>query len=81
MDVEIVADDNYAAFVCNTSGEAFGPIVNVPQHGEHANRQVAEEVLNRIEYDIKEQWHRNPHTIHRQVNDAKADLYPEVWPP
>lgn len=79
MGVSIVADDNRAAFVDNTSGIAFGPSVGVSRMGERSHRKLANEVLDRCEPGIRELWERNPDAVRMHVNDAKRDLFPELY--
>ena len=79
MGVSIVADDNRAAFVDNTSGIAFGPSVAVARMGERSHRNLANEVLDRAEPSLRKLWDRNPDVVRKHINDAKLDLFPELY--
>ncbi len=79
MAVEIIADDNCAVFIDNTSGIAFGPTVCVSGMGAHSHRQVAREVLERCEPGIRKLWDRNPDAVRMHVNDAKTDLFGDIY--
>lgn len=80
MATEIVADDNYAVFVQNTSGIAFGPSISVARHGKHANRRVAEAVLDKMDEKPSRVWADHPDRVHRYIAEAKNELYPAVAP-
>lgn len=80
MATEIVADDNYAVFVQNTSGDAFGPAISVARHGERANRKVARYVRDAVNGKLATAWYEDPDCVHRYVAEAKNELYPAVAP-
>ena len=82
MGVSIVADDNYAAFVQNTSGQAFGPAISVARHGRMANQKVAELVLKKAGggREFAEMWYSDRDCVHELVADATRELYPAVAP-
>lgn len=79
MGVSIVADFNRAVFVDNTLGIAFGPSMGVARMSEYSHRQLAEEVLDRCEPGVRELWERNPDAVRMHINDAKLDLFPEIY--
>jgi len=81
MGITIVADDNYAVFVQNTSGVAFGPAISVARHGERANRRVAELVLEKHDGSIARLWGGDPDAVRGLVSEARRELYPSVAPP
>lgn len=79
MGVEVIANDNGAVFVDNTSGMAFGPRVKVARMSRHSHRKVAERVLDNIVCDVRELWSRNPDAVRMHINDAKLDLFPAIY--
>ena len=80
MATEIIANENFAVFVQNTSGEAFGPAISVARHGERANRRVAQYVLDNIDEKLSVVWYEDPDLVRRYVAEAKNELYPDIPP-
>ena len=80
MGISIVSDDNYAVFVQNTSGRAFGPAISVARHGRMANQKVAELVMRKADRRISRLWDDDPERVEQLVVDAKRELYPSVAP-